>query len=117
FTSLAYVDSLAKRGGEWTQERRDRWNAAHNRVSAGERAALLDTWMLRSADGGVTWSAPYRVPVNSPHGPVALRDGRLLYAGKAIWKEGAHAGISFSSDDGASWTPLQKLPVRGGDSV
>ena len=117
FTSLAYVDSLAKRGGEWTQERRDRWNAAHNRVSAAERTALLDTWMLRSADGGVTWSAPYRVPVNSPHGPVALRDGRLLYAGKAIWKEGEHAGISFSSDDGVSWTPLRKLPVRGGDSV
>lgn len=117
FTSLGYESTFAKRGAEWPEERRRRWLAAHNRVSAAERATLLDTWMLRSPDGGVTWSAPYRVPVNSPHGPVALRDGRLLYAGKAMWKEGEHAGISFSSDDGASWTPLRKLPVRGGDSV
>ena len=42
--------------------------------------------MLRSTDGGMNWSAPYRVPVNSPHGPVALSSGRLVYAGKKLWE-------------------------------
>lgn len=117
FTSLAYESTLARRGAEWPEDRRARWNAAHNRLNAAQRAALLDTWMLRSPDGGVTWSAPYRVPLNSPHGPVALRDGRLLYAGKELWTEGQHAGISFSSDDGVTWTPMRRLPVRDGDTV
>ena len=115
FTSLAYEATLATVPG--LLDGVARWNAAHNRVSAAERQALLDTWMLRSPDGGVTWSAAYRVPLNSPHGPVALRDGRLLYAGKELWTEGQHAGISFSSDDGVTWTPMRRLPVRDGDTV
>ena len=44
-------------------------------------------WMIRSPDGGVTWSARYDCLVNSPHGPIQLSDGRLLYAGKSLWKE------------------------------
>lgn len=117
FTSLAYESSIEKHRADWPAERIERWLLARNRLNAGQRKSLLGTWMLRSTDGGLTWSAPYRVPVNSPHGPVALRDGRLLYAGKELWSEAASAGISFSSDDGVSWTPLQPLPVRPGDSV
>ena len=48
-----------------------------------ERKADLGTWMLRSEDGGATWLGRYSVPVNSPHGPIQLADGRLLYAGVA----------------------------------
>jgi hypothetical protein len=68
----------------WTREKLDRWQAADLRATPEQRHALLDTWMLRSMDGGLTWSAPYRVPVNSPHGPTRLADGRLLYAGKQL---------------------------------
>lgn len=32
-----------------------------------------------STDGGLTWSAPKRVPVKSPHGMVMGQDGRTLY--------------------------------------
>lgn len=117
FTSLAYESSLEKHRADWPAERIERWLLARNRLNAAQRMSLLGTWMLRSTDGGLTWSAPYRVPVNSPHGPVALRDGRLLYAGKELWSEAAPAGISFSSDDGVNWSPLQPLPVRPGDSV
>lgn len=117
FTSLAYEPSLLERSGDWPAERKARWLAAHNRVSAGERQALLGTWMLRSTDGGLTWSAPYRVPVNSPHGPVVLSDGRLLYAGKQMWTPNPKTGVAISSDDGQTWQWLADLPIAKGHDV
>jgi hypothetical protein len=114
FTSLAYEEVLAK-AKDWPSERLSRWNAAHRRVSAEQRKALLGTWMLRSTDGGSTWSAPYRVPLNSPHGPVALRDGRLLYAGRTLWDATVKVGVAHSADDGLNWQWLAEIPVRAGD--
>ena len=106
FTSLAYEASLAKN---------PRWQSVQARTTPEQRKQLLDTWMLRSTDGGLTWSAPYRVPVNSPHGPVLLEDGRLLYAGKQLWKPGSKVGVCESTDDGRSWSWLSGIPARPGD--
>lgn len=69
--------------------------------------------MLRSTDGGMTWSAPYRVPVNSPHGPVAA-GGRLIYAGREL-HSGKRVGICESKDDGLTWKWLAEIPARPGD--
>ena len=121
FTSLAYVRYLneAKPGSSgrlhWTTERIAAWNAAHNRMSAAEREGMLGSWMLRSSDGGVTWSAPYRVPVNSPHGPIPLSDGRILYAGKRLWHQEKRIGVADSHDDGRTWRWLAEIPTRDGD--
>jgi sialidase-1 len=106
FTSLAYEASLAKKPG---------WQSVQARTTPEQRKHLLDCWMLRSTDGGLTWSAPYRVPVNSPHGPVALDDGRLLYAGKQLWQPGAKVGVCDSPDDGRTWRWLSGIPARPGD--
>lgn len=111
FTSLAYEPILKSRSGE----ERKRWEAAHNRVDAEQRKAALGTWMIRSTDGGVTFSGRYRVPVNSPHGPVQLSDGRLLYAGKALWTEQNKIGVCESKDDGQTWHWLADIPTREGD--
>ena len=123
FTSMAYVDYMkdakpGKRGRftEWTQQGIDRWNAAHERTPAAEREGMLGTWMLRSSNGGVTWSVPYRVPVNSPHGPIQLSDGRLIYAGKRLWHEKKRNGVADSSDDGKAWRWLAEIPTRAGDT-
>lgn len=107
FTSLAYEASLAKNPP---------WQAVQARTTAEQRRSLLDVWMLRSTDGGLTWSAPYRVPLNSPHGPVALDDGRLLYPGKQLWQAGK-VGVCESSDDGRSWRWLADIPTRPGDDA
>lgn len=112
-TSLAYERYFAKPDG-LPPERLKRWKAAHERSSAEQRKALLGCWMLRSTDGGMTWSAPYRVPVNSPHGPIALASGRLLYPGKRLWEDG-RVGVAESADDGRSWHWLSKIPTRPGD--
>ncbi len=123
FTSLAYIEYMkeAKPGTKgrftkWTKEGLARWKAAHRRTPAAERERMLGTWMLRSTDSGVTWSVPYRVPVNSPHGPIQLSDGRLIYAGKRLWHENERNGVADSSDDGKTWRWLAEIPTREGDS-
>ena len=116
FTSLAYEDVL-KSASSWAPERLARWQAVQRRATQDQRRALLGTWMLRSTDAGMTWSAPYRVPVNSPHGPIAVSGGRLLYAGKQLWSAGQKVGVCESADDGQRWRWLSDIPARPGDGV
>jgi sialidase-1 len=116
FTSLAYEPVLAK-ASAWSAEKTERWQAVQRRTSPEQRQALLGCWLLRSTDGGLTWSAPIRVPVNSPHGPVAVSGGRLLYAGKQLWEAGTKVGVCESTDDGRTWRWLSDIPARPGDRV
>ncbi len=116
FTSLAY-ETVLKDASGWSPEKLERWHAANLRATPEQRRALLDTWMLRSTDGGMTWSAAYRVPVNSPHGPTPLAGGRLLYAGKQLWKPRERVGVCESIDDGKSWRWLAEIPAREGDKA
>ena len=72
--------------------------------------------MVRSSDGGASWSGLQNCLVDSPHGPIQLSDGRVLYAGKEFWPPRPRVGVCESSDDGRSWRWLAQLPVRPGDS-
>jgi sialidase-1 len=124
FTSLAYLPNLNKAAAAaadgnpiWDAERLSAWQAAHARLPAETHSQHLGNWMLRSVDNGITWSAPYRVPLNSPHGPIQLSNGDQLYAGKALWEAPTRMGVCRSRDDGLSWDWLADIPARPGDSV
>ncbi|MGH9627316.1 MAG: sialidase family protein, partial [Bryobacteraceae bacterium] len=121
FTSLAYEAVLArarrKPSDDWPAARLARWEAVQKRLSPEDRKALLGCWMLRSTDGGVSWSTPYRVPINSPHGPIAVSDRRVLYAAKDLYGPDGAIGVCESSDDGLTWRWLAKIPARPGDQV
>jgi Neuraminidase (sialidase) len=117
FSSLAYSEGRS----EDRLQKDPRWQAVHNRLSPEQRKADLNQWMLRSTDGGVTWSARYAVPVNSPHGPIQLSDGRLLYAGQRLWKAEEprllkRSAIYESRDDGFTWQHLAEIPNRERDN-
>lgn len=122
FTSLAYVKGFeaaekipAGQAGAWEPVKMAEWTAAHYRLSSEQRQREVGTWMWRSPDGGVTWSARYAVPCNSPHGPIALKDGRLLYAGIGLWSEDRVVGTWQSDDDGLTWKLVGKFPTRPND--
>lgn len=126
FTSTAYVSLLqqALAGKEEPNKARsslsDRlpaWQAAHAWLRDEERSAQRGEWIIRSTDGGRTWSPPIPTLVNSPHGPTLLKDGRLLYAGKQLWSKDAKIGVAESRDDGLTWHWLADIPTRSGDTV
>ena len=92
-------------------------------------SALTDTtvrehsgsWTRVSFDGGKTWSEPHRAPVSSPHGPILLKNGSLLYLGKQFpgdlirpWGEVAAA---VSIDYGVTWKEIGIVPLPAGCRV
>jgi sialidase-1 len=122
FTSVAYEPTLAKaekqkpgEAGAWPAERLSAWRAAHQRLTAEQRHAELGEWVIRSTDGGNSWSLRIPTIVNSPHGPIQLADGRLLYAGKELWTGEKRVGVCESLDDGRTWRWLAAIPARPGD--
>ncbi|MFA6547171.1 MAG: exo-alpha-sialidase [Limisphaerales bacterium] len=129
FTSLAYEPFLEKASAfaeltpkGWvtkgmSAEQFAKWKAAHARLNDEERKAELGQWLIRSTDGGKTWSTRLPTIVNSPHGPIQLRDGRLLYAGKQLWTGEKRTGVCESRDDGQTWQWLAEIPTRKGDQA
>lgn len=123
FTSLAYEPILKKaeaippgQPGAWEPALLKEWQAVHHRLTAEQRQHELGTWMIRSTDGGISWSGRYAVPVNSPHGPIQLQDGRQLYCGVELWQPARRVGACHSTDDGVTWEWLSEIPTRPGDN-
>jgi len=85
----------------WTDEMVARW---------------LGSWVIMSEDGGETWGRPVRVAVTSPHGPIRLASGDLLYLGKDFTnpRHSGHITSARSSDAGRTWTVTGVVPEYPG---
>ena len=59
-------------------------------ITAQEEAAVLGATYRISLDGGVTFGPLYKSPVTSPHGPVEMPDGTLLWVGRVFSPNDAH---------------------------
>lgn len=74
----------------------------------------VGSWTMRSDDGSATFTSPARCPVSSPHGPVVMRDGRLIYLGK-LFPEGMDRPFGIvscaESRDGLHWDVLGEVPL------
>ena len=71
-------------------------------------------WTSRSVDSGSTWEEPVRTEVTTPHGPIQLRNGRLIFVGQRPHESHDNnydVGIQSSDDDGRSWQTLGTFPV------
>ena len=69
-----------------------------------EKAALGSTYKV-SYDNGVTFGPLQISPVTSPHGPIELRDGRILWV-----------GTQFYSQEGHSQVDAYEMDLQGGMS-
>jgi hypothetical protein len=118
YTSVAYQQHmnhperlLNQTFGDAAPAMIQRWKLFDQATTDEEKRRDMGYWMLRSTDGGVTWSSRYRVPAYNPHGPTQLADGRLFYAAANGKKSCAYV----SSDDGLTWQSIAELPVRAGE--
>ena len=67
-------------------------------LDAATRAQWKGAWVCRSENNGKTWSEPIKIPGVTPHGPIQLKDGRILMV--------SSGGVAASLDDGLSWRKI-----------
>lgn len=136
FTSMAALRRLERAEAEGSEAMRQtaqalgdaafsRWQKVRALLSKDVVERELGTWIIRSTDGGRTWSEKIDCGVGSPHGPTELSDGRLVFVGneKAAQynpERGSRYGPALiaaeSGDDGLSWKKIGGIPQRPGDA-
>lgn len=96
FTSL-YFDRPAFMRSSWRQHTA--------KIGPETRKQWLGYWVRRSEDNGKTWGSPSRTTACAPHGPIQLKDGRLIYVGT-----GDGIVVEESKDDGVTWQKIANVP-------
>jgi len=115
FTSLAFDDPRYLRS--YPADMTAAWKRHAGKLGPEIRDEWLGCWVRRSEDGGETWGDFIKIPVNAPHGPIELADGRLLYVGKTLWMNPKTLQVFESRDDGRSWRKIGEIPVAPGESI
>ena len=124
FTSVAYRSAIRDRAKLDPASRQWQWLLHDETISPELEKEQLGAFTRRSTDGGRTWEPPVRTPCSSPHGPIQLRDGRLLYVGKSGDADHADLGpgvgkivAAESTDRGRSWRLIGEVPFPEGINV
>ena len=115
FTSLAFAEPRYQKS--YPEEITKTWKLHTEKLSREIRDQWLGCWVRRSTDGGKTWGDHIRVQGNSPHGPIELRNGRLLYVGKTLWDKNKTLSVEESRDDGRTWQRIGTIQVAPGESI
>lgn len=113
-------DTRQYANADWVRERFgvdevERWQATLATWTDELVQRWLGSWVVLSEDRGSTWSAPIRVPASTPHGPIILANGDLLYLGKDATEmsEGRIVGAR-SHDGGRTWQLQGTVPLYPG---
>ena len=124
FTSLAFEKFSglrAKCEGPWREH--------IAKITDADRKKWHGNWVRRSTDAGKTWGDSINSVVTTPHGPIELADGRLLYLGTNYVDRAGRADSPLkgklrtqrvlaveSRDDAKTWTPIGYVPIPKGVS-
>lgn len=79
---------------EFEKERRTLYEGYLNLVTDEEEKRYLGSVICYSDDGGKTFSEPRVMPVTAPHGPIAMKNGKLLYIGRSF-RDAAEASFDY----------------------
>jgi hypothetical protein len=105
---VSWFTSVYFEQGSWM---RDSYRQHAAKIGPETRKQWLGAWVRRSENNGKTWGVPSRTTACAPHGPIQLKDGRLIYAGT-----GGGPGpsdrivVEESKDDGVTWQQIAKVP-------
>ena len=117
FTSVAYRNYMGERAKLGPDQCRFYWWRHDEKLSPSAVEENLGAYTRRSVDGGKTWEDAVRTPCTAPHGPIQLKDGRLLYVGKSGDADHKNLGSSVgkvivaeSADRGRSWRVIGEIP-------
>ena len=113
---VSWFTSLAFDRPHFYKEHPD-WKRHAEKLGPETRKRWLGSWIRRSEDNGKTWGDPIRVKVSAPHGPIQLRDGRLLYIGSGTFHNRHGIGVEESRDDGKTWQVISEIPIPPTDSL
>ena len=93
------------------------WKRHREKLSDETINRWLGNWTRRSLDKGKTWEAPVRQLVSAPHGPIELKDGRLLYVGTANVNGEKKLAVEESKDDGIHWKLLSTINIPENEKI
>jgi len=113
FTSTAYRDHIPDRSKLKPGSPQFYWWLHDEKLRSADVDAQLGSFTCRSTDGGKTWESAVRVPCSAPHGPIQLKDRRLLYIGKSgdVDRNSVGKIVSAESrDKGKSWRVIGEIP-------
>jgi len=117
FTSIHYRHQIRDRSKLAPGSMRFYWWLHDEKLQPADVEAQLGAFTRRSTDFGRTWDAPVRTPCSAPHGPIQLKDGRLLYLGKSGDADHKNLGEKIgkvvaaeSSDGGRFWKVIGEVP-------
>lgn len=116
-------DTRPYRRSEWSRAwaERDNWDAVLGGCTDEVVRKWLGSWIMLSDDKGKTWGPPLRAPVSTPHGPVRMANGDLLYLGRPMGPdvkiEASTAEAWRSSDGGKTWAEQGRVPAAAGAQV
>ena len=101
---------LAEFAGFVPEETLTAWRRHCDKITPNLRRQWLGCWTRRSTDGGVSWEPAVPSVAQTPHGPIQLRNGLLLFVG--VSKAAGRALVCASSTDEAkSWTQIGTFSV------
>ena len=114
FTSVAFKAWETRLRGSYGDAEVDRWKPYMDATTPEIQDEWLDSWTRRSTDRGKTWGESVRATATSPHGPIELTDGRLLYVGGGEPQRKISVGVMESTDQGRSWSLCSEIPLAPG---
>lgn len=124
FTSVAYQASIRDRSKLTPGSPRFYWWLHDEKLTPAEKKEGLGYFTIRSSDGGKTWEAPVRSPGTAPHGPIVLKDGRLLFVGITYSEhfglynsDRAEISVAESRDQGRSWQRIGAIGLPEGEKM
>jgi sialidase-1 len=124
FTSLAYTSSIRDRAKLKPGSSRFYWWLHDEKIPEQVKKEELGYFTVRSTDGGKTWEPKVRSVGTAPHGPIVLKDGRLLYVGITYHKHfGIYSGergeisVAESRDQGRSWQRIGAIGLPPGEKI